>query len=190
MKGLTVSKSRYVAQAGVIAAVYAALTLLMLAFGGMLAWGPVQFRISEVATVLAFFTPAAIPGLTIGSVVANLLNPQAVWPLSLFDVVLGSVGTMLGAWWTWKFRKTVWLGLLGPVVTNALVVPTYLPVMLRSFGITEVPVLGISLSGSWPLLYAVFAVSIALGQAVVVYGLGWPLLAALRRLGLAELIGG
>ena len=183
------SRTRFIAQTGVIAAVYGGLTMLMLAFGGMLAWGPIQFRLSEAATVLAFFTPAAIPGLTIGSVIANLLNPQAVWPVSLFDVVFGSLGTLLGAYWTWRFRRVTWLGLLGPVITNALIVPMYLPMLLRGFGITEVPLLGLSLAGSWPLLYAVFAVSVALGQAVVVYGLGWPLLTALRRLGLAGLIG-
>jgi len=185
------SRTRYIAQAGVIAAVYGALTILTVQFLQGLAWGPVQFRISEAFTVVAFFTPAAVPGLAIGSVVANLYSFMTSGnPVALFDVVLGSLGTLLGAMWTWKFRKTAWLGLLGPVVTNALIVPTYLPLLLKSFGITEVPLLGISLAGSWPLLYAVFAVSIALGQAVVVYGLGWPLLAALRRLGLAELIGG
>jgi uncharacterized membrane protein len=184
------SRTRYIAQAGVIAAVYGGLTLLMLAYGSVFAWGPVQFRLSEAATVLAFFTPAAIPGLTIGSVVANLLNPQAVWPISLFDVFFGSLGTLLGAYWTWRFRGIAWLGLLGPVVTNALIVPAYLPAMLRGFGMSTVPLLGLSLTGSWPVLYAIFAASIAVGQAVVVYGLGWPLLAALRRLGLQDLVGG
>lgn len=183
-------RTRYIAQAGVIAAVYGALTWLTLAFGGILAWGPVQFRVSEAATVLAVLTPAAIPGLTIGSIVANLLNPSAVWPLSMLDVVFGSLGTLLGAVWTWRFRKTTWLALLGPVVTNALIVPAYLPVLLKGFGLTEVPLLGLSLSGQWLPLYLVFAASVALGEAAVVYLLGWPLLVALRRLGLADRLGG
>ena len=184
------SRTRYIAQAGVIAAVYGALTMLTVQFLQGLAWGPVQFRVSEAFTVVAFFTPAAVPGLAIGSVAANLYSFLTTGnPVQLFDVVFGSLGTLLGAWWTWRFRKVTWLGLLGPVVTNALIVPAYLPVLLRSFGITEVPLLGLSLQGSWPVLYAVFAASIALGQAVVVYGLGWPLLAALRRLGLAGLVG-
>jgi hypothetical protein len=85
-----VSRTRYIAQAGVIAAVYGSLTWLTLAFGGVLAWGPIQFRVSEAATVLAMFTPAAIPGLAIGSVVANLFNPQALWPFATLDVVLGT----------------------------------------------------------------------------------------------------
>jgi uncharacterized membrane protein len=184
-----VRKTRYIAQAGVIAALYGALTWLTLAYGGMLAWGPVQLRVSEAATVLAVFTPAAIPGLTIGSIVANLLNPGAVWPLSMLDVVLGSLGTLLGAIWMWRFRKTTWLALLGPVITNALIIPLYLPVLLKGFGLTEVPLLGLSLSGQWLPLYLAFGLSVAIGEAIVVFILGWPLLIALRRLGLAERLG-
>lgn len=182
------SRTRFIAQAGIIAAVYGALTWLTLAFGGMLAWGPIQFRLSEAATVLAMFTPAAIPGLAVGSVVANLLNPQAVWPFSALDVVLGSLGTLLGAVWTWRFRSRTWLALLGPVVTNAFIVAAYLPILLKGVGLSDVPLLGLSLSGAWLPLYGVFVVSVAVGQAVVVYGLGLPLLIALRRTGIAGLL--
>jgi uncharacterized membrane protein len=185
-----VPRTRFIAQAGIIAAVYGALTWLMLAFGGMLAWGPIQFRLSEAATVLAMFTPAAIPGLAVGSVLANLFNPAAVWPLSMLDVVLGSTGTLLGAVWTWRFRSRTWLALLGPVVTNAFIVAAYLPILLnKGFGLSTVPLLGLSLSGAWLPLYGVFVVSVAVGQAVVVYGLGLPLLIALRRTGIAGLLG-
>jgi uncharacterized membrane protein len=185
-----VSRTRYIAQAGIIAAVYGGLTWLTLAYGGMFAWGPIQFRVSEAATVLAVFTPAAIPGLAIGSVVANLLNPGAAFPFSWLDVVFGSLGTLLGAVWTWRLRRRVWLALLGPVVTNALIVAAYLPILLtKGFGLTQVPLLGLSLSGAWLPLYGVFVVSVAIGQAVVVYGLGLPLLVALRRTGVAELLG-
>jgi uncharacterized membrane protein len=184
-----VSKTRYIAQAGVIAALYGALTWLTLAFGGILAWGPIQFRVSEAATVLAMFTPAAIPGLTIGSIVANLLNPGAVWPFSLLDVVLGSLGTLLGAVWMWHFRAKTWLALLGPIVTNALVVAAYLPILLRAYGLSAIPALGLSLSGAWLPLYAVCVVTVGVGEAVVMYGLGLPLLFALRRTGIAGLLG-
>jgi uncharacterized membrane protein len=185
-----VSKTRYIAQAGVIAAVYGGLTIVTILFLGGLAWGPVQLRVSEAATVLAFLTPAAVPGLTIGSVFANLYNFMTSGnPFFLFDVVLGSLGTLLGAWWTRRFRRTVWLGLLGPVISNALVVPVYLPALLKSLGLTEVPVLGLSLDGSWAILYLVFAASVAIGEAIVVYVLGLPLLLALRRTGVGELLG-
>lgn len=187
------SKSRFIAQTGVIAAVYAALTWLTLAYGGIFAWGPVQFRVSEAATVLALFTPAAIPGLTIGSVIANLFNPQAVWPFSALDVVLGSLGTFLGAMWTWRFRARPLFALLGPVVCNAIVVAAYLPTLLvgidRTLGLPMTPVLGISLTGAWLPLYGVFVLTIAFGQAVVVYGLGFPLWLALRKTALAEFLG-
>lgn len=163
---------------------------MTLAFGGALAWGPVQFRVSEAVTVLALFTPAAVPGLTIGSVVANLLNPQAVWPLSMLDVVLGSCGTMLGAIWTWRFRKRVLIALLGPVVSNAAIVASYLPILLKGIGLHSIPVLGLSLDGAWLPLYCVLAASIAVGQAVVVYGLGLPLQLALRKMAITELLGG
>jgi uncharacterized membrane protein len=187
--GLAVLKTRYIAQAGVIAAVYGGLTWLTLAFGGFFAWGPIQFRVSEAVTVLAMFTPAAIPGLTIGSVVANLFNPQAVWPFSALDVVLGSLGTLLGAMWMWRFRSRTWLALLGPVLANAFIVAAYLPILLRALGLTTLPVLGISLTGAWLPLYAVCVVTVGIGEAVVVYGLGLPLLLAMRRTGIAGMLG-
>lgn len=173
-----------------IAAVYGALTLLTIQFLSFLAWGPVQLRVSEAFTVVGMLTPAAIPGLTIGSVIANLYTFAVSGnPVALYDVVFGSLGTLLGAIWMWRWRRVTWLALLGPVVANALIVPAYLPVLLKSFGLTEVPVLGISLDANWTTLYLVFVVAVAVGQAVVVYGLGLPLLIALRRTGLAERFG-
>jgi len=184
-----VSKTRYVAQAGVIAAVYGALTWMTLVFGGVFAWGPIQFRLSEAATVLAVFTPAAIPGLAIGSVVANLLNPQAVWPVSALDVVFGSFATLLSAAWTWRFRERIGLALLGPVIINALIVAAYLPVLLKVI-YDHVPlILGLSLTKMSLPLYAGYVATIAIGQAVVIYGLGLPLLLALRRTAIAGLLG-
>lgn len=180
------SRTRFITQAGIIAAVYGALTWLTLAFGGVFAWGPVQFRVSEATTVLALFTPAAIPGLTAGSIVANLLNPSAVWPLSVLDVVLGSLGTLLGAVWTWRFRARALLALLGPVISNALIVAAYLPILLRGFGLSTVPGLGLSLHDAWLPLYGIFVLTIGAGQMVVVYGLGLPLMLALRRSGIVE----
>ena len=189
MKGPTVSRTRFIAQAGVIAAVYGSITWLTLAYGGILAMGPIQFRVSEAATVLAMFTPAAIPGLAIGSVVANLLNPTAVWPFSMLDVVLGSLGTLLGAAWTWRFRSRTALALLGPVVANALIVAAYLPILLRAFGLSTIPGLGVSLSGAWLPLYGICVVTVGIGEAAVVYGLGLPLLLALRRTGIVSMLG-
>lgn len=167
-----------------IAAVYAALTLIVLQLPFALGWGPVQFRLSEAFTVVAFMTPAAIPGLTAGAVLANLLNPAALWPLAALDVVFGSAGTALGAIWTWRFRRSAAIGMLGPVISNALVVPAYLPWLVKGLGLYRIPFTGIDLEGRWLPMYLFGVAAVGAGQAVVVYGLGWPLLTALRRLGL------
>ncbi len=176
------SRTRYIAQAGVIAAVYATLTLLTLQFLGGLAWGLIQLRISEAFTVVAIFTPAALPGLTIGSVVANALNPQAVWPFSGLDVVFGSLGTLLGAVWMRRFRDNTPLALAGPVITNALIVPAYLPILLKGLGLYTIPFLGVNLEGAWLPMYLFGVVSVGIGEAIVVYALGWPLVLAIKRM--------
>jgi uncharacterized membrane protein len=183
------SRTRYIAQAGVIAAVYAMLTLLAMQFLQGLSWGPVQLRVSEAFTVIAMFTPAAVPGLTIGSVIANALNPTAVWPLAGLDVVFGSLGTFLGAVWMRRFVNRPALALAGPVVANALVVAAYLPVMLAGLGFYKLPFFGVNLEGSWFAMYAFGVISVGIGEAVVMYAVGWPLMTALKRIGIAGFIG-
>lgn len=180
------NRVRYVAQAGMVAAVYATLTIVTNQFLQMFSWGLLQFRISEAATVLALFTPAAVPGLGLGCLVANLVNLGQTGPLGWLDVVFGSLATLLGAAWTWRFRSRRWLALLGPVLFNALIIPAYLPILLQGAGIMTIPVLGLDLAGSWLRVYLVGMIAIALGQAVVVYGLGWGLASALERLGISE----
>jgi len=186
-----VRHSRYVAQAGVIAAVYSAFTILVLQLPGGIGWGPVQLRLSEAITVVAALTPAAIPGLTLGTAVANASLLLALGnPIVLYDVVLGSIATLLGAFWTWRFRNKTALALLGPVVFNALIVPAYLPIILSEVaGFYEVPILGVDLKGQWLGMYLFGVVAVGVGQAIVVYGLGWPLLAAMRRIGVAGMAG-
>lgn len=165
-----------------IAAVYAALTILTSQVLQYLSWGLIQLRVSEAFTVVAFLTPAAVPGLALGSVIANLFNLGVTGPLGWLDVVFGSLGTLIGAMWTWRFRANTPLGLAGPVVSNALIVPAYLPMILAGLGLYEVPVLGFDLSQSWLAMYLFGVVAVGLGQAVVMYGLGWPLLRALQGL--------
>lgn len=173
-----------------IAAVYGALTLLTVQFLGFLAWGPVQLRVSEAVTVVAMFTPAAIPGLTVGSIVANLYTFVTTGnPLALLDVVFGSLGTLLGAIWMWKFRNRRMLSLLGPVISNALIVPAYLPLLVKGFGLYKVPFTSIDLEGKWIPMYLFGAVAIGIGQAIVLYGLGLPLSIALERSGLITRFG-
>lgn len=181
-------RSRYISQAGVIAAVYAALSFLAIEFGGVLAIGPIQFRVSEAFTVIAVFTPAAIPGLWLGAAVANLTSVATFGALGMLDVLFGSLGSLLGAAWTWRFRKRIGVALLGPVIFNALIVPAYLPVMLKTTGLYNLNILGIQLSNYWLAAYLFGVVSVGVGEAVVVYGIGWPLVIAFRRLGLGDLL--
>lgn len=182
----TVNRTRFIAQAGIIAAVYAVLTVLTMQVLQALSWGPVQLRLSEAFTVVAFFTPAAVPGLALGAALANLMNLGTMGPLALLDVVFGSLASAAGAAWTWRFRERTAVALMGPVIANALIVSAYLPWLVKGLGLYRVPFLGIDLDGRWVPMYLFGVITIAFGQAVVVYGLGWPLLAALRRLGLGD----
>lgn len=180
--------TRSLAQAGVIAAVYAAATLVCMLVLQGLAWGPVQFRISEAICVVAVFSPPAVPGLTLGCVIANLINValSGTGLLGMLDVVFGSLATFLGALWCRKFRSKPLLAIGGFVVANALIVPAYLPIMLQGLGFYTIPFTSIALDGIYPLMYLFGVVSIGIGEAVVIYALGLPLLAALKRFGLAE----
>ena len=181
------SRTRHIAQAGVIAAVYAAFTLV--AIQTPLGYGPVQLRVSEALTVVACLTPAAVPGLWAGTLLANAWMLSSMGALGLLDVVFGSLATVLGAMWTWRYRRRPVRALAGPVISNALIVPAYLPVMLAGVAGVDfyrLDVLGIDASGAWLAMYLFGVVTVGIGEAIVVYGLGLPLLAALRRLGVAS----
>lgn len=185
VKGASSARTSYVAQAGMIAAVYAACTLVALLLLQGLAWGPVQFRISEALVVLAVFTPAAVPGLTIGCVIANFANMviSGTGVLGLLDVVFGSAATLVGALWCRKFAEKPAIALLGPVLANALIVPAYLPILLQGLGFYTIPFTAISLDGAYLPMYLFGLVATGIGEAVVVYVLGMPLIAALRKAG-------
>lgn len=113
-------KTKFIVQAGLIAALYIVLTYVANALG--LASGVVQLRLSEALTILPYFTPAAVPGVFIGCLLANLLT-GAVWA----DVIFGSLATLLAAYLTYSLRKRqLWLGTIPPIAVNALVVPLIL----------------------------------------------------------------
>ena len=84
------------AQAAMIAALYVVLTMVFAPFS----FREIQVRVSEALTILPAFTPAAVPGLFIGCLLANLLGGAAV-P----DVIFGSLATLIGAFFTWKLRN-------------------------------------------------------------------------------------
>lgn len=182
------SRTTAIARTGMIAAVYAAATLVALLALQGLAWGPVQFRISEAVCVLALLTPNAIPGLTIGCALANLiaLAINGTGALGLLDVVFGSLATCLGALWCWKMRGNPKIAVLGPVIANALIVPAYLPLLLQGMGFYTIPFTTIALDGAYIPMYLFGLVATGIGEALVMYVLGLPLLAALKCSGVAK----
>ena len=104
---------------GVIAALYVVLTVVANAVG--LASGAIQVRISEALTILPVFTTAAIPGLTAGCVLANLVTGCLPW-----DIVFGSLATLLGAIGTRMMRKKPMLAWIPPVISNMAIIPIVL----------------------------------------------------------------
>ncbi|MBO4929180.1 MAG: QueT transporter family protein [Clostridia bacterium] len=110
------TNTRFLTQSGAIAAVYVLLTMLAAALG--LDSGAVQLRLSEALTILPVFTPAAVPGLFIGCLLSNLLAGGVIW-----DVIFGSLATLLGAIGTRLLRKKRWLACLPPILANVLIIP-------------------------------------------------------------------
>lgn len=182
--------SQRISRIAMIAASYAACTLVAMLFLGWMAWGPVQFRISEALTVLAMLTAEAIPGLTLGCVVANVANIalSGLGTLGMLDVVFGSLATALGALFSWRFRKRPAIAVLGPVIANALIVPAYLPLMLQGMGFYTIPFTSIDLEGAYLPMYLFGVVSTGLGEAVVMYALGLPIYHALAKSPLGKML--
>ncbi len=121
-------KVLFIVHAATIAALYVVLTLLASALG--LANFAIQIRFSESLTILPFFSPAAIPGLTIGCILSNLLT--GCLPL---DIVFGSLATLLGAIGTYYLRNgSKWLAPLCPIAANTLIVPFVLSYVYRFEG--------------------------------------------------------
>lgn len=164
-----------------IAGLYAALTLVCMAFLGGLSWGPVQLRLSEAVCVLALLTADAVPGLALGCAIANIANIalSGTGLLGLLDVVFGTLATTLGALVTWRLRSRPSVAVLGPVLANALIVPAYLPLLLQGLGFYTIPFTSIALDGAYPAMYLFGFVACGLGEGLVVYALGLPLFRAL-----------
>ena len=114
--GNNLTQIQFITQAAAIAAVYTVLTALAAGFG--LASGAIQVRFSEALTVLPFFTPAAIPGLTIGCLISNIVTGCA-----LPDVIFGTLATFLGAIGSYALRKNRFLVSIPPIVSNMIIIP-------------------------------------------------------------------
>ena len=120
-------KVKMLTQGAIIAALYVLLTYLAAAMG--LSSGVIQVRFSEALCILPYFTPAAIPGLAVGCLLANFLTGSAAW-----DVLFGSLATLIGAIAARMLRKHKWLVLLPSVLANMIVVP---PVLMYVYGAEE-----------------------------------------------------
>lgn len=153
------TKIVYICQAGLIAALYMVLTMVIGAFG--LANGAIQLRVSEALCVLPFFMPAAIPGLTLGCLLSNLLM-SCIWQ----DVVFGTLATLLGALGARWLRKYPALVPLPTVVANTVIVPLVLAY-------------GYHAEEGLPFLM----LTVGLGEVISAYALGLLLLLALRKRG-------
>ena len=116
---MTKNKTLFLTQAAMIATIYVVLTGLAAGFD--LANGAIQVRFSEALTVLPFFTPAAVPGLTIGCLLSNILFSG-----NIFDIIFGTLATLLGAVGTRMLRKNRWLCSIPPIISNALIIPPVL----------------------------------------------------------------
>lgn len=138
---------------GIIAALYAGLTILLQA----ISFNAVQVRVSEAMTLLPVLMPAAIPGLTVGCFLANLISPVG-W----MDMVFGTLATLIAALLTRKLRKNLYLAALMPVLSNAIIIGVMLHV---AFG-----------EPLWMSMLTVGA-----GEALACYVLGIPLVKALEK---------
>lgn len=147
----------FTTQTALIAALYVVLTLLANALG--LANYAVQVRFSEALTVLPFFTPAAIPGLTIGCVLSNLLT--GCLPL---DIVFGSIATLIGAIGTHLLRKYKLAAPIPPILANTAIVPFILAYVYQ-------------FEGSIPY----FMITVGLGEILSCGVLGMILLGVLMK---------
>ena len=155
---------RYIAQAGVIAAIYVVLTMFINVFN--LASGAIQIRVSEALCVLPYFTAAAVPGLSIGCLLANILTGAPIW-----DVIFGTLATLLGAIFSYKLRKHKFFVTIPPVVANMLIIPF---VLYYAYGYNLAWVVG-----GVDLSIPFYAVTVGAGEVISVMILGSLLLRAL-----------
>lgn len=151
---------RQLTLSAMVAAIYFVLSYFGNIFG--LTYGPVQCRFAEALCVLPFLFPSTIPGLFVGCLLTNLMSTV---PL---DIVVGSLATLLAAFWTSKMPNR-YLAPLPPVICNGVIVGAMLTWYEVGFG-----------EGFWSL-FAFNGLSVAVGELLACYILGSILLYALPR---------
>ncbi len=158
--------------AALIAAVYAVLTYLTAALG--LAYGPIQFRISEAMFMLTAFTPYAVPGLTIGCVLANIASPYG-----LVDILIGALATLIASYISQKTFKTfgeksLWILPLFPAIANGLLIGL------------EIALMSAEPQAFWAV-FALSAAEVAIGELAVCYILGIPFYYLIKKISTKKL---
>lgn len=133
------SKTLFITQAALIAAIYVVLVYVF----KPISFSYIQVRIAEALTILPYFTPAAIPGVSIGCLLANLLTGA-----DLLDIIFGTLATLLGAIGSYVLRRHKFLVPLPPILANSIIIPWILryayaltlpiPFMMLTVGIGEV----------------------------------------------------
>ncbi len=151
------NKTLYLCRAALIAAIYVVLTLFSSMLG--LSSGVIQIRLSEMLCILPIFTPAAIPGLTVGCLCSNLLT-GAIWQ----DILFGTLATLLGAIGTHLLRRSKWLAPIPPIVSNTVIVPFVLAYAYKY-------------EGAIPF----FMLTVGIGEILSIYLLGMILYHALEK---------
>ncbi len=159
-------KILHLAQGAMIAAIYAAATYLSAVFG--IAYGGIQFRLSEALTVLSLFTPAAIPGLTVGCIIGNIASPLGIW-----DILLGSAATLLSSFCARKLRNIKigslpLLSVIMPVIFNAIIIGSEISILVPS-------------GKSGFTAFLISALQVGAGELTVCILGGIPLYYALRK---------
>ncbi len=155
-------KAKKLVTNALIAAFYAGCTLAL----APVSYGVLQLRVSEALTLLPFVRKDTVWGITIGCLLANLLNPMGVNPL---DVVFGTLATLIAALVTARCSK-VWLAAIPPVISNGIIIGAVL-----AFTLTP---------DAFLASFGAFGIQIALEEAVVCFLLGIPLVAFIKKLGI------
>lgn len=156
-------KLKHVILSALIGALYVAVTISF----AEISYGQIQFRISEFLTVLPLFSIAAIPGVTLGCLISNIygvLYGNTMVP----DVFFGTIATLIAGITTYFIGKTkkkkikMMFGPMPAVIANAIIV-------------------GIELTLFYEGTLFLNMLFVGIGEIVVCYGLGVPLIAALHK---------
>ena len=148
--------TRRLARGAVIAALYTTLTLLL----APISYGQFQVRLSEAMTLLPILLPEAVPALAVGCLLSNILGG-----CTIFDIVFGTLATLLAALCTRRLRGKFWLAAAMPVLFNGVIVGA---------------VVHYCYSPAFPLLLCMLTV--AIGEAIACMIVGPLLIGALRRI--------